>query len=91
MTPEYDDIPRTAGGSPVSAHGLSWKAAAAVLVVLLGLAASWGALTTQIDTVLQEVQGLHDTVGRQGEWIAGAKVRLHRVETDLDALKRRGR
>lgn len=87
-TPPAFEDERTEGGTPrpsVTADGISWKAAGAVLVVLLGVAVSWGALNTKMDTVLAEVREMRQVQTEQGEWIAAAKWRLDAVE---GALKR---
>ena len=89
--PRFDDD-RTGpvaypSSGPVSAQGISWPAAGAVLVVLLGLAVSWGTLNAKLDSVLNEVRTTRQTVTEHGEWIAEAKVRIGSAEDDIDDLE----
>ena len=89
---DLSDIPRTAGGTPrgpVSAEGITWKAAGAVLVVLLGIGIQWGATNAKLDTLIEEVRIVRLEQVEQGEWIAGAKVEIRGIEADVDGLLKR--
>ena len=82
---------RTAGGTPkgpVTADGIAWKPAAGLLVVLVGIGVSWGALNAKLDYAIERIDTMAQVQVEDGRWIAGAKVRLDAVE---HALKRGAR